>query len=552
MFSALARTPHHSLLFSLVIITTLFSPASADWKYKSRPDLAPPTLNITTPATSTVSPGYIFVAPYSFPGWDPPLPHGPLQPGPYIFTSSGELVWSGFGYISGYVANFQAARWKGKDVIFAFEGSLNGKKGHGHGHTTILNGSYEAIKQVRGAGSKILDVHEFQVLDERTAVVEIYRPTPFELKRFGTGPKSQWIVDAVFQDIEIDTGRLLFEWSSLDHVPPEESVYSIASLAFGTGHNSSDALDYFHINSVDRDSDHSYLVSGRHTSTIYKINGTSSAIIWRLGGKHSNFTLGPGVAFSFQHHARFISHPKSAGDDTSIEIISLFDNSGPELHSESGEYANESSGKILALNTTSWTATLLQSFPAPAGVFALSQGNTQILPNGNAFVSWGSAGAITEFSPDGTVIFHAYLESGDLWTNGNVQNYRGFRFNWTGTPHEEPAIVALTHGESTVVYVSWNGDTETVSWAFYGVDNEGREIIMGEKAREGFETSFYVWSGKEWRGFFAEAVEKDGRVTRRSKVVRKEEYVYEYVPGRDDLAYQQGFYEAPGGQGGEL
>ncbi|KAF2814562.1 uncharacterized protein BDZ99DRAFT_434264 [Mytilinidion resinicola] len=539
MFSSLARIPQLTSLFSLLIITTFFSPATANWKYKSRPDLSPPTLNITTPATFAISPGYIFVAPYSFPGWDPPLPHGPLQPGPYIFTSSGELVWSGFGYISGYVANFQAANWKGEEVLFAFEGSLNGEKGHGHGHATILNGSYESIKQVRGAGSKVLDVHEFQVLDERTAVVEIYRPTPFELKKFGAGPRSQWIVDAVFQDIEIETGRLLFEWSSLDHVPPEESVYSIASLAFGTGYNSSDALDYFHINSVDRDADHNYLVSGRHTSTIYKINGTSGAIIWRLGGRHSNFTLAPGVAFSFQHHARFISHSKE-GD---IEIISLFDNSGPELNGKRGEYANESSGKLLSLNTTSWTAALIQDFPAPHGVFAVSQGNTQILPNGNAFVSWGSAGAITEYSPDGTVIFHAYLESGDLWANGNVQNYRGFRFNWTGVPHEDPAVVALRHGESTVVYVSWNGDTETDVWAFYGVDAKGREIIVGEKKREGFETSFYVWSGKKWSGFFAEAVGKDGKVKRRSTIVRPEKYIYKYVPGRDDLVYQQGLDE---------
>jgi len=349
-------------------------------------------------------------------------------------------------------------------------------------------------------------------------------------------------------EIDIKTGRLHFQWSSLDHVQPDrednseictpthifanthlESVLPISSLVFGTGHNSSDALDYFHINSVDRDSEHNYLISGRHTSTIYKINGTSGAIIWRLGGQFSNFTLFPGVAFGFQHHARFLSR---VGD---TEIISLFDNSGAQLQGKRGEYENKSSGKIISLNTKTWTATLIKAFPAPDNIFAFSQGGTQVLPNGNAFVNWGSAGAITEFSPGGDVIFHAYLESGHLWRNGDVQNYRGFKFNWTGMPSEEPAVVALEHAESTIVYVSWNGDTETRVWRFYGVDRKGREVVLGEEERVGFETGFYVRSGGNWKGFLVEAVGGKGKVLRKSRVVGVDPYIYQYVPGRDDV-----------------
>ena len=312
-----------------------------------------------------------------------------------------------------------------------------------------------------------------------------------------------------------------------------ESIATIASLKFGTGHNSSDALDYFHINSVDRDEDHHYLVSGRHTSTVYKINGTSGDIIWRLGGKSTDFTLGPGVDFGWQHHARFISRSKN-GD---VETISLLDNTGPQLKGKTGEYINKSSGKLISLNTKTWTATLVQKFPAPYDIFASSQGGTQILPNGNAFVNWGSVGAVTEFSPDGTVIFHAYLESGDLWKNGHIQNYRGFKFNWTGLPREEPAIAALTHGESSMVYVSWNGDTETRVWHFYGVNGKGREVFLGEVPRDSFETSFYVYSGSDWSGFFAQAVGEEGKVLRQSKKARPEPYIYPYVPGRDDMFF---------------
>jgi Arylsulfotransferase (ASST) len=315
-----------------------------------------------------------------------------------------------------------------------------------------------------------------------------------------------------------------------------ESVLPISSLVFGTGHNSSDALDYFHINSVDRSrTSDAYLVSGRHTSTIYKINGTTGSIIWRLNGPLSNFTLESGVEFGFQHHARFLS---SDGD---VEIISLFDNSGAQVPGKhAGEYENKSSGKIISLNTKTWTATLVKKFPAPEGVFAFSQGGTQVLPNGNVFVNWGSAGAITEFDDGGEVLFHAFLESGDLWRNGDVQNYRGFRFNWTGVPNEEPAIAALEEGKRMGVHVSWNGDTETRVWRFFGVDGSEKEVLLGEEKRENFETSFYVKSGGKWKGFLAEAVGGNGEVARRTRIVRAEKYVSQYVPGKSDLVSVNG------------
>jgi hypothetical protein len=185
----------------LLILAILFSASLADWQYKSRPDLAPPTLNITVSSASEISPGYLFIAPYSGVSWDSPLTHGPLQPGPYIFTSTGELVWSGFGYVSGFITNFQVAKWNGEDVLFAFESSRNFRHGHGHGHAKILNRNYETIREVRGGNSALLDVHEFHIVDEKTALVQSYKPIPFDLKNYGARPKSQWIVEAIFQGI---------------------------------------------------------------------------------------------------------------------------------------------------------------------------------------------------------------------------------------------------------------------------------------------------------------------------------------------------------------
>src|SRR3979411_3181585 len=85
-------------VMTLALILSSFPIVSANWKYKSRPDLAPPTLNITIPATKDVKKGYLFMAPFA--GYPEGTHHGPLQAAPYIFTDTGDLVWSGFTYFS--------------------------------------------------------------------------------------------------------------------------------------------------------------------------------------------------------------------------------------------------------------------------------------------------------------------------------------------------------------------------------------------------------------------------------------------------------------------
>jgi Arylsulfotransferase (ASST) len=186
------------------LLTTLFfivlgqrQSVTADWQFRSRPDLAPPQLNITIPAADTVDKGLIFIAPFE--GYHENSRHGPLQPGPYIFRDNGDLVWSGFSIFSIWAANFQAARWKGKDILFSFEGAHNPGYGHGHGHVTILDQHYETIRELRAGNSKIPDKHEFHIINEETAVLQVYQPVPRDLSEFGGSSEQQWIVNAIFQ-----------------------------------------------------------------------------------------------------------------------------------------------------------------------------------------------------------------------------------------------------------------------------------------------------------------------------------------------------------------
>lgn len=93
------------ILFSHVVF--------ANNRYKSRPDLSPPRLNITLSPNRGLERGYIFIAPFN--AVSEAAHRAPQQPGAYIFSDDGELVWSGYTYFSTWTGNFQAARleWPG-------------------------------------------------------------------------------------------------------------------------------------------------------------------------------------------------------------------------------------------------------------------------------------------------------------------------------------------------------------------------------------------------------------------------------------------------------
>lgn len=286
-------------------------------------------------------------------------------------------------------------------------------------------------------------------------------------------------------------------------------------LVSGQALTAIDAWDYFHVNSVDKDPEGNYLVSGRHTSALYKISGLDGSLIWQLGGKKSTFSQPKELNFGFQHDARFLNR----SDDGSIEVVSFFDNSAARLHTGKIVLHENSRGLIVQLNHTDNSSTILQSYEAPDGLSAESQGNTQVLSNGNVFVNWGQEGAVTEFSSDGTPVFHAYLDTGAA-----VQAYRGFRYPWTGHSREVPAIVALRdESDETNVYVSWNGDTEVATWRFYGRSNDGIKKL-GEVKRTSFETSLRIEAeDAKYLGdagkIYAEGLSQEGKVLKKSPLV---------------------------------
>src|SRR5262249_41204120 len=151
---------------------------------------------------------------------------------------------------------------------------------------------------------------------------------------------------------------------------------------------SKDPYDYFHVNSAEIDSDGNVLISARHTSTIYKLDCRKRRIVWRLGGKKSDFTFGPGARFAWQHHAR------RRPDGT----LTLFDNAAP-----SPRKGVQSRGLRLKVDARTRRATLVRAYRHRPPLLSPSQGNAQFLADGHVLVGWGQNPYFTEYSAGGAV-----------------------------------------------------------------------------------------------------------------------------------------------------
>ena len=232
-----------------------------------------------------------------------------------------------------------------------------------------------------------------------------------------------------------------------------------------------------HFNSLDKFPNGDYLLSSRHTSTIYKISHDDGSILWRLGGVQSDFDIPADVVFSRQHDARFMA------ENATHTIISFFDNSvGWDNHPTQ----DNSRALIIALQPSEKKVELVLKVDQPEKGFSDARGNNHVLPNGNLFVGWSTHTRLSEHSPDGRLLMHANAVP-------DIATYRSYKFPWIGHPKQPPHVYSTVVNETgtlrTTAYVSWNGATEVGSWKLYKSDAEGRHLTsVNETARRGFET----------------------------------------------------------------
>jgi hypothetical protein len=449
------------------------APTSDYQTFATLPGAQPPTLTVTTP-DSDPGAGDILTTNGPSPG----------QYGPLIYTPQGRLVWFDHLPDSNTAEDLNVQSYEGHRDLTFWQGKVL-DLGFGQGEDVVLNDRYQAVAHIHGANGLHADLHEFQLAGNGVAYITAYNPILCNLTSAG-GRADGAIVDPAIQEIDTRTGLVRWEWHSLDHVAVSESETAPPE--------SRNPWEWFHLNSIDPQTDGDLFISARSTWAGYQIRSGSGTIAWRLGGTNSSFKLGKGTETAWQHDGRILANGE----------VSFFDDgSNPPVHSQSR-------GLHIALDFATHEAHLTASYTHPGPLLSVSQGNMQTLPSGNSMIDYGSIPDVAEYSPSGALLFDAHLPF-------EFSSYRGFRYPWSARPATPPvALAGLNNtGEETIVHASWNGATEVASWRILAGAKPSALEAVSKMQASGFESSTSV--PQKYAYVAVQALDGAGRVIGASK-----------------------------------
>ncbi|KAL5358108.1 ASST-domain-containing protein [Aspergillus floccosus] len=387
--------------------------------------------------------------------------------GPMILDERGNLVWTR-PYGPNWGLDVQMLDGEPYLTFCAWRGSGT------HVTCYMLDSEYEEAFVIRPQNGWGADGTEFQVTPQGTAVLTTSMFAPYDLTPVD-GPRDGWIRDVGIQEIDLETGALLFEWRWSDHWNITDVVVDFPRGSEGSREG---PWDLFHINSVHKDTAGNYLVSSRHTSTVGYIDGRSGDFIWTIGGKRNMFkdlSNGAATSLSMQHHARFLKERS---------ILTLFNNGVSP-----GGSPYSSKGMVIELDDRAMTAKVLQEYHSPHRVGSESRGSMQVLDNGNVLLGYGVNAGWSEFSTSGVLLCDAHFGPESRFGAEDVLSYRVLKRNWKGRPRSSPDVAH----EGGDIFVSWNGATEVATWALLAANADIHNYTpLASVAKEGFETRIPV------------------------------------------------------------
>ena len=434
------------------------------YNFVSAPGLHPPKLQAdVTTAAGQLAPGYIMVANF----YD--LTTTPMvgQSGPLILDNNLQPVWFRPVPKDVVASNLTAQSYRGQPVLTWWQGVISDTGATQSGEDVIVDQHYQTVATLKGQDGWVITLHEL-VIAGGDAWVTANKDVPMNLSKYG-GPADGVLDDSAVQEYDIATGKLLYSWDAYDHIPLTASKTQPPPNGF--------PWDAYHVNSIDVLGGSSFLVSMRNTWAAYLVDTKTGATEWQLGGKGSTFQLPTDASFEWQHDVQL--HPGS--------ILTMFDDDCCQI-TGAGTYlapAGPSRALELKLNMATHTATLVAQYTHGNGFSAAYMGDTQLLPNGNVFVGWGSQPYFSEYSSSGKLLMDASFPSPDL-------SYRATVDNWVGLPASPPQGAAKPGAGATDVYASWNGATELSSWRVLAGTSQHDLSVVAVAPRSGFETRITV------------------------------------------------------------
>ncbi len=266
-----------------------------------------------------------------------------------------------------------------------------------------MDSTYAVVDSFKCENGYTTDIHELRLLPNGHALLIGRDTRTMDLsKTISGGSTHASVIGNVIQELDKNK-NVVFQWLCWDHLDITDSYYDLTQST----------IDFTHANSIDIDDDGNLIVSFRNLQEIDKIDRETGNIIWRFGGKKSQFKLlNDSLGFSWQHAARKLTNGN----------IILFDNGckrQPALMSFSRAVEYK-------LNTQSNTAEMVWQFRNTPDIYSIGLGYAQRLNNGNTLIGWGAAlPTVTEVRPDGTKSFEISFQE-------NIYSYRAYRFPWKG------------------------------------------------------------------------------------------------------------------------
>lgn len=249
--------------------------------------------------------------------------------------------------------------------------SVIGRKSGSNVQFYYMDTSFVLIDSVAAQLPRYPDTHEFLTIDNGNRLILTYEDTLMDLSNF-TFNGNQGSVNEIVKGMGIQEfdpqGNLVWEWRSIQHIHPSEFIDNYLY--------NPNFFDYAHANSISQDTDGHLLISFRHMDAVYKIDHNSGQVIWRLGGRSSDFTFpNDPEGFSGQHSARRLPNGR----------LGLYDNGNQKAQPRRTRVVE------YALDTANWTATLEFSYDAGDTIYSSATGNYEFDQPGFRSIGWGNA-----------------------------------------------------------------------------------------------------------------------------------------------------------------
>lgn len=457
------------------------------YSFVSAPGLHPPKIAATVPTDKkALAPGDILVANF----YD--LTTSPMdgQSGPLVLNSDLQPVWFKPVPKDMVASNLEAQTYKGRPVLTWWQGVVSDTGATQSGEDIIVNQHYQTVATIKGQDGWVITLHEL-LLRGDDAWVTANKNIPMNLSKYG-GPNDGVLDDSAVQEYNITTGKLVYTWDALDHIPLTASHAQPPANGF--------PWDAYHVNSISVAAGGDFLVSMRNTWAAYMVDAKTGAIEWELGGKSSTFQVPSAASFEWQHDVKL--GPGST--------VTMFDDDCCEI-TGAGTYlapAGPSRGLEFKLDTKTHKATPVAEYKNGYGFSAAYMGDLQTLPNGNVFVGWGSQPYFSEYTKSGELLLQGKFPGPDL-------SYRALVADWVGLPLTSPSGAARRTAHGTTVYASWNGATQVSSWRVLAGPGRDRLSTVATKAKAGFETDIALKGS--YKAIEVQALDAQGKLIGTSK-----------------------------------